>query len=197
MLKRTIYEVLKKEYGLLSSWAIWTPPGNKPKSFTSDMSLFADEDALCQKLNPNYVFVGLNASIHNHKEVGVWSNFHSDDNRRQNDYKLRFALLGTKFEGAYITDVIKNYPEPDSKKVAKFMRQNPNILAEHIEKFKQEIALLETQPILIAMGNDPYEMLESLQEEYTIVKIPHYAARGALQSKEKYGDAVMVALKDL
>ena len=38
---------------------------------------------------------------------GVWSNFHSDDNKRQNDYKLRFALMGTHFWGSYITDVIK------------------------------------------------------------------------------------------
>ena len=197
MIKRTIYDALKQEYGLLSSWAIWTPPGDKPKSFTSDMSLFADEDVLCQKLNPNYVFVGLNASIHDHKEVAVWSNFHSDDNRRQNDYKLRFALLGTKFEGAYITDVIKNHPDPDGKRVVKFMRQNPGKLAEHIENFKQELALLPEKPILIAMGNDPFEMLESLQTEFTIVQIPHYAARGSLQSKEKYKDAVIAALETI
>ena len=182
---------------MLSSWAIWTPAGNTPKSFTSDMSLFADEDALCNKLNPDFVFVGLNASIHDHKEAGTWRNFHSDDNRRQNDYKLRFALLGTDFEGAYITDVIKNHPDPDGKNVVKFMRQNPDKLAGHIENFKREIALLGKKPILIAMGNDSYEMLEPLFGEFKVVKIPHYAARGTLQSKEKYRDAVKAALKDL
>lgn len=197
MITRENYDKLKKQFGHVASWAIWTVPGETPKSNTSDMSLFADEDALCQKLNPNYVFVGLNASIHTHKEVGLWSNFHSDDNKRQNDYKLRFALMGTHFWGSYITDVIKEHPDPIGKNVVQFMRKNPDKHAEHIKNFKEEMALLGTKPTLIAMGNDAFEMLEPLKNEFTIIKIPHYAAQGALQSQQNYKTAVIAVLENI
>lgn len=52
-------------------------------------------------------------------QVGSWANFHSDDNKRQNDFKLRYALMDTPYWGSYITDVIKSHFDTISTNVVK------------------------------------------------------------------------------
>lgn len=173
-MNRENYELLKEKYGEMSSWAIWKQPTSTAKSNTGDLSVFND-DALWEKLNPNYVFVGLNCSSTHGERHGAWHNFHSDY-CYQNDYKLRYALSGTKYWGAYITDIIKMHAEVDSNKVGRILSAHPEVVEENINLFEEEIGLLGTQPVLVAMGGKTYEILRKyLGSKYTIVKIKHYS----------------------
>lgn len=177
MIEKATYDKLKEKYGFLSSWALWSLPTNSPKSNTSDLSIFNNNNLL-SLLNSDYVFVGLNVSKNKDiNENKYWWNFHSNS-PHQNDFKLRYALMNTKFWGSYMTDIIKNHTEVNSKQVMAFLEQNPNIVEQNIKEFKEEICLLnnKTKPKLITMGNSVYKILSKyLSNEYTIVKIMHYS----------------------
>jgi hypothetical protein len=191
MISRENYEKLEKLYGDVASWAIWKEPNVTPKSNTSDLSVFDDLNLL-QVLNPQYVFVGLNASsTHGERRDGAnrsWMNFHSDY-ARQNDYKLRYALMYTPYWGGYITDVIKKYPEVDSGKVREYLSTHPSVIRQNISEFEQELALLGKDPLLIAMGGATYEILKNnLGSKYRITQIKHYSFT---IGKEDYRDDVL------
>ena len=178
MISMDNYRELEKRYGDVSSWAIWKRPGDTPKSFTDDMSVFDSPDLL-KTINTGYVFVGLNASnTHGERKDGIcrsWLNFHSGYSR-QNDYKLRFALMDTPYWGSYITDVIKKYPEVDSSKVSTYLKKNPAVVAENIKDFEEEIRLLGGNPVIVAMGDKAYKILrENLAHKYKILLIKHYS----------------------
>ncbi|MBR5027307.1 hypothetical protein IKX64_01795 [Candidatus Saccharibacteria bacterium] len=169
-------------------------PDKTPKSNTGDMGVFEQSD-IQDKLNNKYVFVGLNtSSTHGKQQACAWKNFHSDYSY-QNDYKLRFAFKNTRFWGSYITDIIKKYPEVDSAKVKAMLKDNPKIVSDNIKDFKRELSLLSSEkPILVAIGNDSYEILKNnLDDEYVIKKIPHYSIH---ISKEKYREMVLESLGD-
>ena len=189
------YNKLKEKYGYVSSWTIWREEGKTPKSNTDDMSIFEDED-ICDKLNDKYVFVALNWSgTHGVQEDKPWKNFHSSY-RYQNDYKLRYALWGTRFWGSYITDIIREYPEINSKKVVSEIKKGNIKIEDHIKKFKEELnCLSDEKPILIAVGNDSFNILKNnLHDEYEIYKITHYSAR---INKEDYKKEVLELEKQL
>lgn len=195
MISKDSYEKLKNEYGDISSWTIWELPTNNAKSNTSNIYFFDDND-ITSKLNNKYVFVGLNASsTHGIQQTKAWINFHSSY-RYQNDYKLRYALMETRFWGSYITDVIKHYPEVDSAKVMKYLKQHNDVIENNINDFKREIAILsKNKPILIAIGTDSFNILNAyLSSEYKIVKIPHYSMH---ISKEDYRDSVLKELSNI
>ena len=189
------YNKLKEKYGQVASWTIWNEPGLTPKSNTDDMSIFEDEN-ICNKLNDKYVFVALNwAGTHGVQEDKPWKTFHSSY-PYQNDFKLRYALMDTPFWGSYITDIIKDFPELSSKKVVSHFRKNPNEIEKHINSFKEELSVLsDEKPILIAVGNDSYNILnDNLSEEYEIHRIMHYSAR---INKEDYKNKVCEKLKKI
>ena len=196
MICESNYLELKKRFGHLASWAIWKMPDNKPKSNTSDLTIFNDEEIL-SKLNTNYVFIGLNAAANHgdyNEEEHDWHCFHSAY-FRQNDYKLRYALAGTKFWGSYITDIIKKHEETDSQKVVTYINKNPDILMENIKLFEEEMKLLGENLVLIAMGKATYDFLNKcLGKKYRIYQILHYSGR---IGQEKYREEVLNALKDI
>lgn len=187
------YNNLKKKCGKYSSWAIWQEAGEKPKSNTGDMSIFDDDEKICDRLNDKYVFVGLNVSRSPGDEP--WKNFHSDS-PYQNDYKLRHVLTGTKFWGSYITDIIKNHEQVKSSEVRKALKKDPSIIDKNIKKFQNELnCLSDEKPILIAMGKDACKILKNnMEEEYTIHGIRHYSANGG---PEFYKDKVWSVLKEI
>lgn len=192
MITKENYEKLKAQFGHVASWAIWAEEGETPKSNVGDMSVLADPDL--GKLGTRFVFVGLNASEAENKNVESWSSFHST-NSRHNDYKLRYALAGTDCWGSYITDVIKGFKKTKSSEVVSHMRKHPEEMEKHIADFKQELALLSGKPILVAMGNATYDILhDHLFEEYIICKIPHYAA---MVGKETYRKVVLEKINNL
>ncbi len=159
--------------------------------------MFYDPNLL-EKLNDNYIFVALNASsTHGQRRDGIhhsWMNFHSDYSR-QNDYKLRYALMGTPYWGSYITDIIKNCPEVDSGKLKKHLNAHPEKVTESIKLFKEELSLINNNAILIALGNDSYELLQKyFGRTNKIIKIKHYSFT---IGKEDYRKDVLDQLDDL
>ena len=193
------FQRLKEEYGHLASWAIWIAPADTPKSNTGDLTIFQQTN-VHTILNNQYVFVGLNVSS-THGKAGInekyyWSNFHSAY-AYQNDYKLRYALTNTRFWGSYMTDIIKKYPEVASSKVKSFLQNNPQVVQRNIKEFKVEMRLLnaKTRPVLIAMGDLTYQILNKwVADDFKIVKIMHYANR---IGKEAYRKHVLAVLGNL
>lgn len=192
MIDKKSYDELKKSFGHVSSWAIWSLPAERAKSNTGNMSVFKDENALINILNPNYVFVGLNASEVENKNIEPWSCFHSTS-PRQNDYKLRYALMNTEYWGSYITDIIKEFPKTASGEVAKYIKKNPLVLEKNQKKFLDEISLLGKKPVLVAMGKQPFKYIKSFEAlGYKVLQIPHYSYTE--YNKENYREVVLSIL---
>ena len=119
--------------------------------------------------------------------------FHSG-NSRSHSYKLRYALKGTTFWGAYMTDLLKDVEKTDSKQVVSRFKKDKAALEKQIKDFESKISNLGWKPILVALGNATYDFLKSLKDKYpAIEKLPHYSYSRI--SKERYRDKVMEMLK--
>lgn len=196
MISREQYNKLI-QYSDASSWAVWgEAEEGSIKSGTAnvdmlDISNYSDEKELLSVLNCDYVLVGLNAAVHSDtdKRKEAWSAFHSDDNIRQKDYKLRYALKGTCLWGSYITDALKGYPETDSSQVIKDLKDNKMkvLFDKSIEDFNKELEILGN-PVIIALGNASYKIVKKyFNEKYRIIKITHFSY---FIGQEKYKERV-------
>lgn len=151
--------------------------------------IFQDvSDEILNQLNPKYVLVALNFSkpckkcknpsiinkkCNDHKVVETLMNFHSGDG---NIGKLRYAIRKSPLAGAYITDIIKNYPNANSKEVIKKCREDPEFEKKNVDWFLQEIQDLRTSDqIIIALGDPVEEILQRHDIKHT--KIRHYSYR--------------------
>ena len=138
-------------------------------------------------MNTGFVFVGLNrsgkpkdgnAEKKPDKPKDPWFNFHAG----RNDFKLRYALQGTRYWGSYITDAIKDYQETDSGEVEKTLKSNPERVDENLKGLREELELLG--------GN-----LKCMKSEgYEVVRILHPAA---FIGKKKYRDKVLKVLDNI
>ena len=153
-----------------------------PPEFISD---------ILNKLNPNIVLVGLNISQHIPRDFG---NFHPEYTSGQ-DYKTRYATQDTIFEGAYMTDVIKDFSEKASGKMMKYLKQNKDFEIKNIESFEEELVDIGSKnPILVALGNDSYNILKrNLGDKYKIFKVTHYSA---FINKDKYKEEFLNLTKN-
>ena len=189
MLDRKIYNLMKRKYGDVGSWAVWCPQTDKnaPKSNMGNLDWTKDEDGLCSVLNPEFVFVGLNLSDSHGKYSDAntpWVNFHSG-NPHGNSFKPRFALKDTSFWGAYMTDLIKGVKETDSKKVVSKLKKDSALLERSMKEFEREISHLGGKPVLVALGKAVGKFLKPLELEgkYVVKELPHYSSR---INKEQY-----------
>jgi len=167
------FEEIKTKYGHMSSWALWKDKDEqgKEKSNMGDTSIF---ETSVDSLNPNVVFVGLNISK---KIIEPFGNFHPNYSTAH-DYKIRYAVKDTLFQGAYMTDIIKDFEEKISGNVIKYINQNKEFLKENIKSFEEELEFIgSNEPILIAFGNDCYKILNKhLKDKYKIFKVSHYSS---------------------
>lgn len=94
-------------------------------------------------------------------------------------YKLRYGLKDTPCWGAYLTDIVKNFPEPDSNKVLKHLKENPDFLEENINLFRDEISDLgSVNPRVFAFGDAAFKILDDIpKKEFTLTKLIHYSYR--------------------
>lgn len=199
MITRSRFEDLKAKWGEYASWAVWAlpEPGRPVKAGVGDLAVL-DPDVnphLLASLNPNIVLVGLNAASRAMASGDAWVNFH-DPRSVANDFKLRFALKDTTYWGAYMTDVFIGLHETDSSKVAKWMKENPLLVDEHLERLRKELTDLGVDnPLLVALGVRVYEILQArLGHEFRIVKVTHYAHQ---ISKENYREEVLRVLNNV
>jgi hypothetical protein len=170
------YNKIKEKYGNISSWAIWAEPLDiRSKVGMEDISFFENpSDKTLDLLNPNIILVGLNIS---EKILRTFGNFHPDKTSAQ-DYKTRFALHGSMFWGAYMTDIIKSYEEKISGNLMKYLTKNKEFERENVKIFEKELLDIGSEnTIIVAFGNDTYNILKrNLKDTYTIYKVPHYSA---------------------
>ena len=186
------FNLVRERFGLFASWAIWAEANRTPKSNMGDLSIFEETQLhrTLTHLHVNYILIGLNIST---IEITTpLSNFHGTNGEV---YKARFALQGTALWGGYMTDIIKDFQESDSKKLVSHLKSNPEFERENIADFRNEIAVLEaSKPTLVAFGNDVFEILHRhFSKHYKIIKIPHYAWR---VNKEVYRATVEKCLKE-
>jgi hypothetical protein len=193
MIDRTRFEFINKKYGHYASWAIWADAGEKPKDNVGDLSIFdiKNNAGLLQQLNPNIILVGLNIS-RGIIEVPL-ANFH-DARSEAMDFKIRYALSGSPFWGAYMTDIIKDFDQKASGKVMSYLRTDKSFEKENARLFREEINDLGIHsPTIIAFGRDAHTILtRNFTNEYKIFKIPHYSN---YSSKEKYREEVSCVLQ--
>jgi len=187
MITREKFDFIKKKYGQHASWAVWAKQGTTPTSNMGNMSVLDPEinKNLLSELNPDIVLVALNFSIDIKHEP--WENFHKY-RPHATDFRTRYALRDTPLWGAYMTDILKDYPEKDSNKVNAHLKKHPELEQQNITRFRQEISDIgATKPLLIAFGDIVYGILKRNLKDFKIVKIPHYANRG---SKENYREQI-------
>lgn len=184
------FDLIRRKHGVYGSWAVWAPPLSTPKSGVGDLWVL-DEQAnplLLETLNPGVVMVGLNFSRVFPDQP--FRNFH-DPRPESNDFKIRYAFLGTPFWGAYMTDIIKGVVEPDSGTLLKWLRRNPEVVLENVETFRAELSDLgHPRPVILAFGRAAYDLLiKNLQpgEYASITRLTHYSYP---ISKERYRDLV-------
>jgi len=186
LITREKFDFIKGKYDKHASWAVWAKQGDTPKSNMGDLIVLDPEinKNLLSELDPNVILVGLNFSEDvNHKP---FENFHAGG--KFQDYKTRYALRDSPYWGGYMTDILKDYPEKDSKKVNTHLKKHPELEQQNITKFRQEITDIgATKPLLVAFGNIVYDILKRNLADFEIVKIPHYANYVA---KEKYREQV-------
>ena len=200
MLDRKIYNLMKENYGKDASWAVWDEQLDKPKSNMGNMEWVEDEGKLCRILNPKVVFVGLNKSKRQNKDSKdensiakiPWKNFHSG-NSCGHSYKLRYALKDTPFWGAYMTDLIKEIEETDSKKIVSMLKKDKALLKRNLKNFEREISHLGGNPVVVALGSAAYDILQRFNGKYKIMHLPHYSYTRI--NKEQYRDEVRNTLK--
>lgn len=191
-INKTTFEVLRERFGWCASWAYWSPAGATPKSGVSDLNPFQEEllDSTLQYLHADAIFVGLNFS--RKPDQPRLANFHSG-HRSSQDYKLRYALQGTPYWGAYLTDIIKGYVEVASPKLMSALRNDPDLERSNVRTFLEELELLGSKdPLIVAMGADTHKILNrNLGTEFRILCIPHYAIYTSL---ENYRERVLEVL---
>jgi hypothetical protein len=106
-------------------------------------------------------------------------------------FKIRYAFKDSPYYGAYMTDIIKLHEEVDSKKVMEHLKTNPGVVANDVDKCREELRdLRATTPTLLAFGNHTYKLLrENLDksEYHKLIKLTHYSH---WISKEPYKEAV-------
>ena len=87
------------------------------------------------KIEGNTILLGLNISSPIEEP---WENFHSNTNE---DKRLKYACEGV-FDRAYITDLIKYFPNGKSSEAMKAFKNNDTLRYASVEMFVREIAFL-------------------------------------------------------
>ena len=186
---RACFERIKERHGSYASWAVWANAGGKPKSNVGDMSVLNPDlnRSLLGLLRTDTVMVALNFSRPLY-EVPPFHNFHSPSSRAH-DFKIRYAFTDTPYYGAYMTDIIKNFPMLKSSDVRRHL--NASLIRENTDAFLGELADLGAdKPTIIAFGKDSHELIEKYVPDRVysrLVRVLHYSD---YIGKEQYRNVV-------
>lgn len=161
---------IKRLYGAVASWALWA---ESDSGDTSDLSIFdaTPQNEKINRLHSNFVFVALNISG---PLSQPFSNFHGG----KRDFMLRDAVRGTALEGAYITDLIKNYEDKNASSVVSYFKKNKDELSAHLRAFVQELNVIRANEdtTLVALGNGVFDLLADSSMGHRVRKMTHYSA---------------------
>lgn len=192
MITTDIFALVRQRYGLQASWAVWGSFGARPRDNMGDLSIF-DEPALnvtLHHLHVQHVLVGLNISIQQIEKP--LSNFHGKNGEV---YKLRFALHNTPLWGSYMTDILKDFPEPRAAKIESALETEwgKKLEQDNVDSFRQELDDIGAHnATLVALGHTVYKILKNnFGETKNIIRIPHYGYR---VDQTRYRDLVHARL---
>jgi hypothetical protein len=172
---------IRRHYGSCSSWAIWAKAEKSALDGLSDLSVlnFEANPENRAMIHADFIIVGLNVSgpMNESPDAPSFANFHSTS-RWAKDYKMRDAFDGTPLWGSYMTDILKNFPEVDSSKVQRYIRENPSSLDEHFGWFEHELDLLNARSAtLVALGGLTSSILKRrYSDTNSIITIKHYSS---------------------
>ncbi|MCH1883962.1 hypothetical protein [Agrococcus sp. ARC_14] len=148
---------LSKSLGTAASWAVWG-------SEVGDMSVFDDAALITPQLRKDVVLIGANfGMIRDDEVIQRFKNFHAG--RSGGDAKLRRGIEGTPLEGAFLTDLLKDYPTPDTQGLKKAILSGEIDIRKHVvEGFAEEQAALglDTNTLYIPLGRTTQELWELL-----------------------------------
>jgi hypothetical protein len=190
MVDRETFDRIKEKHGLHASWAVWSEPGEKPKS---NMGVFPvlDPDqntALLGTLRSEVVMLGLNLSTGQPSSLG---NFHPARSRG-NDYKIRFAFTGTPYYGAYMTDIIKGVVCKKAGDLMHYLRAHPDVVADSVKCLLEEFDDLKSEPpTVIAFGDDTHQLAADhlpANRYSRLVRVTHFSD---YRSQEHYRELVL------
>lgn len=145
----------------VAGWALWDPKDPANTRYIEDH---------VDRLKNNIVFVGLNFA-RPVPDWPDWSNFRPERDIKgklhlHSDGRIQEVLAGTRFEGAYMTDIIKNYPQVDPNEVWSQIQKGSIDIKTNIAYFFKEIDMLESDNIeLYLFGKD----VENVFKEHIIV----------------------------
>jgi len=200
-----IFEEIKEKFGSVASWAVWEKPNNNDlvSNMAADDVLNLDKNpAILNELRNDVIMVGLNVSV-DLTDFTPFQNFHggkdakAHHNTVRNASKIRYAFQNTPYYGAYMTDIIKNCTEADSRKVETTKEE----FEHHFEVFREELKILDAkQPLIIAFGGDVYVHLKKYlnKDEYSkLINIYHYSYYGnGCASHEGYRGKVLSQIEN-
>ena len=120
-----------------------------------DLTIFEDSAAISPRLRKDVVLIGANFGLGGDDgEFPPFKNFHA--RKSGGDSKLRKALTGTALEGAFLTDIVKDYPTKDAKGLpAEIMSGKLDTNRYVLSGFKaeQEALGLSRETLYIPMGD--------------------------------------------
>lgn len=197
-ISRSAFDKLRAKHGTYSSWAVWArrDSSERVKAHIDDLSVL-DPDVdpgVLDVLRPDVVFLGLNASSRGKEiEPEPWRNFH-DSSRYARDYRIRDALVGTEYWGAFLTDVIERFPETSSGLVLRHLRSHPEEVAEHGRRLAEKLDDLGTDdPLLVAFGRATHRLAQqALGPDRRVIYVTHYSHQ---VSPEVYRQSVLEAIR--
>jgi len=190
LIDRERFDLIRRAHGSYASWAVWAPPTLGAKSNTGDLSILDVESnpAILSVLNGGVIMVGLNIS---RTFAEPLRNFHDSD-PKANDFKLRYAFTGTPYYGAYMTDIIKDFPMVDSGELLRHLRADPSLTQANVAMLRQELRDLGCpRPTILAFGHAAYSLLgdQLSPDEYaSLFRLTHYSHR---IGKERYRKTVL------
>lgn len=189
------YQSIGTNYGHVCSWAVWEKADEKPKSNIANMDVFdLDKNLnLLKTLRTDVIMVALNFS----RDIAFkkpFMNFH-DANPHAQDFKIRYAFEGTPFYGAYMTDIIKDFPMLSSKDVLSHLKANPNDVTAQLKRFREEMVFINAgAPAILAFGKQTFDILKKglNENEYSsLIQLTHYSHH---ISKENYREEIHTQL---
>ena len=187
---RTTFELVKKRHGNHASWAVWAEPTDTSKLNMGDLSVLDPDEnpTLLGILRNDAVMLGLNVSGEM-PEPAPFRNFHYAGACQ--DYKTRYAVAGTQYWGAYMTDLIKAQPMLQAKDLMRHLRAHPSVLQENVERLLAELSDLGAdRPTVLTFGVDVYRLVQDrlpLDKLGRVIPLRHYSDYiSPLQYREEF-----------
>lgn len=174
--------------GPVSKWASWAIWGDK----VDDLSVFDIAGRPWERLRSDVLILGGNTGLVGDGEMKRCGNFHTAGHSP--DGKLRNSLRGTPLEGAFLSDVVKDYPTKDSGPLKRDIKNGAfDIRAHVVDPLLDELELLGSpdEVIVLLLGKETVNVWDavmshdavpqSLLSRLTVVTgLPHHSKAGAL-----------------